>query len=223
VTVPPGAQERALTGELRARARQRLRGINPTGPSGPGPWVTDLPSIVDPGHLAAIRGAVADGVVFGYHCHYYGAAGPDLWAADSQAAFEALIGKARPGDLFVVHAVAELRARGLAFLSSGAVAPEPVSPALAKADIARILGYLGAGWHELVAVWRQVDPAGSGACCGAASLSELDRGELLGMLGPLTERPGELDLFAIDDLDGNELLSAKVPDHHGAVPIGGAY
>ena len=216
--------ERALTGELRARARERLPGINPNPPRDPQPWVTDLPSIVDPDQLAAVSEAVAEGAVFGYHCHYYGAASADLWAANSQAAFEALVGQARPGDLFMVYAVAELRARGLAFLSSGAIAPEPVSPALGEADIARVLGYLGAGWHELVAVWRQVDPAaGSGARCGAASLFELDRGDLLAMLGPLTEQPGELDLFVFDDLDGNELLSAPVPDLHGAVPVGGAY
>jgi hypothetical protein len=230
-----GKDDEALVNAVREQASRAFPGISPrvVYPRVSRLWVTDLPNILDAECIALVRSALLQGdVIFSFHMYYYGGRGGDWWAATDLESYLRRVEAARPGDLFWVHALDQLRARG--YVLAHAEWPESQqSPedSLRGEALARIEAYLRENQlHSVVLVWRSLDPAVPAAgICGDCDSTYLDDGSLLDCLHErLAEgagRPGAVYAFREADLEKLEsaLVKAKRPNERGEVPIGGAY
>jgi hypothetical protein len=229
-----GTADKALVNAVREQASRAFPGISPKvdylrrTPL----WVSDLPNLLDAECIALVRSALEQGdVIFSFHMYYYGGSAGDWWVATDLETYLRRVEAARPGDLFWVHSLEQLRARGYVLAQAEWSARQPPVEAMRGEALGRIEAYVRESrFHAVLLVWRSLDPAERAAgVVGEFDSDDFDDASFLedldGYLAEAVGQPGAIYAFREADLDNIEsaLLKAKRPNERGEVPIGGAY
>jgi len=187
-------------------------------------WTTDGPNILAEENLERIWQALTDGWIGGIHLYCGGGRSGDSVAFCTFDAFLSHVTASRPGDLFNLWSVAEVRRKGLLLVDShfkdtdGAgrslLSPgdlDRVREYLSEAESNEVLSISSAGGGELEAIWTDLEGSGWNPFLNAARHAAVPGGALCVL--PLTKV----------DCPEFHLVKAKRPNDQGQVPLGGAY
>ena len=188
-------------------------------------WTTDGPNILAEEALQRIRQTLSEGWICGVHLHYGGGRSGDSVAFSTYTAFHSHVADSRPGDLFILWSVSEIRRKGLllvdrhyhdAVLICGSL--------LSQDDLNRVRSYLAEGeFHEILSV-----ASSAGGEELEATVTDLEGShwdQFLGAAQRAVVPGGALCVLPLTKIDRPEfyLLKAKRPNSDGQVPLGGAY
>jgi hypothetical protein len=187
-------------------------------------WSLEGPSLTNPDNLRRVEEALREGWVCGIHLLYgAGASGHPIAFATFEK-YLAYVDQARPGDLFTLWSVAELRKRSRLLVDAHyETAEEGVSSLLSTTDLDRVQAYLSIGVsYEILAV------ASLRATSLHAVWTDLGGSEwenFLNLARQAYDARGALCVLPLTTIDQPEmyLLKGKRPNEKGEVPLGGAY
>ena len=191
-------------------------------------WTKDS-NILTEESLELAKRTLDEGWICGVHYYYCGGCGGNPVAFNNFSAYSSHIEQSRPGDLFELWSVPEIRRRGLLLVDQHASAGNAPNSLLGQEDLRRILEYfdegvargeqiareilvaVSFGGAELEAIWTDFDGSGWEPLIEAAQ-----RAVTAG--GALCVLP-----FTTIDCDELRMFKGKRPNAAGEVPLGGAY
>src|ERR1017187_6531127 len=184
-------------------------------------WTANVPNILTEPNLRIVEATLKDGWVCGFHLHY--GAG-DIRAFSMYQTYLRYVQEAKPGDLFILWSVPEMRRRKLLLVDTryGGLLHGDNS-ILSTTDLCLVQEYLaGEASHEALAV------ASYGTTDLEAVLTDLGGSEwdrFLDLARRANVLGGALCVLPFTTVDRPEfcLLTAKRPNEKGEVPLGGAY
>jgi hypothetical protein len=191
-------------------------------------WTPDGPNLLRDENLDRVRRSLEEGWVCGMHLLFCAGASGYPVAFSTYETYLEHVRQARPGDLFYLWSVGELRKRKLLLVDARYETADHGASSLLSADgLRRIQEYLSieakipyevlaaASWGSLSleAEWTDLDPDGP-------------QWERMIEMARLAYVPGgALCILPLTTIDYPEyyLLRGKRPNERGEVPLGGAY
>jgi hypothetical protein len=187
-------------------------------------WNATEPNILAPPVLDRIRRAITEDWIAGLHLHLGGGGSGDNVAFSRYDEFLSHVTDSRPGDLFILWSIAEMRKRGLLLVDKHFSSPKAESgPFLSNDELDRIRVYLLEEKHNEV-----LGVGSSGSEKLTAVVTDLDGTEesrFVGVVRRAAVSDGSLCILPLTRIDNPEfhLAKGKRPNAHGNVPSGGSY
>jgi len=168
--------------------------------------------------------ALEEGWICGIHLLYAGGASGSPIAFSDYKTYLAYVDGARPGDLFILWSVAEMRRQNLLLVATRDEMPKRhENSLLSKAALERVQQYLSTESHYEVLAAASLGTTSLEAVWTDLGGSEWDK--FLDLARRACVEGGELCVLPLTTIDRAELylLKAKRPNERGEVPSGGAY
>ena len=185
-------------------------------------WTIEGPNILAEQNLERINQALSEDWIAGIHLYFGGGGSGDPIAFSTFNAFLSHATASRPGDLFILWSVVEMRRRNL-LLVDRRFREAATSSLLSPDDLDRVRGYLAeAELNEVLSIFS-VGGAGPEAIWtdlkGSNWRPFFDAAQRVAVLS------GALRVLPMTRVDHPEfyLVKAKRPNPQGQVPLGGAY
>jgi hypothetical protein len=179
-------------------------------------WTAEGPNILAENSLERIKRALSEDWVVGLHMSPF----PDKVAFCTYNAFLTCVTDARPGDIFTLWSIAEMRRRGFLLVDNRYRGNELAGDSLLSLDdLERVCGYLtegnmnevlaitSVGGRELEIFWTDLDSSDMEPCLDAARRAAVPGGRICVL--PFTK---------IDGPDFH-LADAMRPNEKGEVPL----
>lgn len=184
-------------------------------------WTTQGANILAEENLKRIREALEEDWVGGIHLYYGGGGSGDAVAFSRYDTFHSCVVHSRPGDLFVLWSVAEMRRRGLLLIDKRSpLALLSGNSLLAPSDLDRVRRYVAEReFNEVLSI-----SVAEGDKLEAV-LTDRDWDKFLNAAQRAAVPNGALCALPFTQIDSPEfyLVKAKRPNGDGQVPLGGAY
>lgn len=187
-------------------------------------WSAKGPSILAEDTLRAVESALEEGWIGGIHLYYGGGGSGDSIAFSTFDAFHSHITSSKPGDLFIMWSVAELRKRGLLLVDNGFNPRlEAGLSLLSQGDLIGVRGYLAQ--KELNEIFSIRSRGGGELEATMTDLEGTYEDRFLTFTQEIAEDGDAICIFPLTSIDHPEfyLVKAKRPNENGEVPLGGAY
>jgi len=182
-------------------------------------WSLDGRSILAPEILGKVRASLSKGWVLGLHQYFGGGRSGDAVAFVTYTDFFSHVNKARPGDLFTLWSVDDLRREDLILAGGHSAAAAVGEGVIEPGEMERVIAYLKHHNEVLVA-----------ACYGANQVEAIVTDEdfverIRAMAVRANVSGGEMWVLPLTTIDQDRyyLAHAKRPNAAGEVPLGGAY
>lgn len=196
----------------------------PTPPSPDHRWTVQGPNILSSNNLGRIQQALSEDWIVGAHFYYCAGRGGEPIAFDNFDAMKSLITASRPGDLFILWSIAELRRKGRLLADCRRQQLETSNDSLlSTADLARIRTYLvESNLNEILCI---VSGENSQLKVFWSDLDSSDWEPFLDACRHAAVPGGALCVLPFTKLDSPEfyLVNAKRPNENGETLLGGAY
>jgi hypothetical protein len=189
-------------------------------------WTASGPSILTPANLKIVEETLREGWVCGFHMYYCGGRGGDPVAFRSYETYLKHLEHARPGDLFILWSVPEIRRRQLLLVDARNESEErAASPLLSEPSLRCVREYLAGVSKGVANEVLAVASCRDGVL--EAVITDLDGSgwdRFLELSRDASISGGVLCVLPFTTIDQPEfyLLEAKLPNEKGEVPLGGA-
>lgn len=187
-------------------------------------WSLEIRNILAEDVCSHVRDALSADWVVGLHLYLGGGRSGDTVAFSDYDDFISYVEGSRPGDLFVLWSVAELRRKEQILVDCECSVQDMLDASLIQSAILdQIRPYLAAGTLNEVLVLVVVSSGDKAVLC--LDLDGLSEKRFLSAIDQVARLGGSICVLPLSQIDSSTyyLFKGKRPNSKGEVPIGGAY